>query len=62
MKHLIFPCHPNHPGGDIYQAIRMEQVYPLDVAEALGNDKMVRLLVEAGAVNRTTLGWKYTNG
>lgn len=40
----------------------MEQVYPLDVAEALGNDKMVRLLVEAGAVNRTTLGWKYTNG
>eukprot|EP00913_Durusdinium_trenchii_P027334 g25644.t1 len=44
----------NNLRGDIYQAIRMEQVYPLDVAEALGNDKMVRLLVEAGAKKRAS--------
>ncbi|CAK9014439.1 unnamed protein product [Durusdinium trenchii] len=40
--------------SDVFQHVRVKQLYPLDVAEELGDERMMSLLKMSGATERST--------
>eukprot|EP00913_Durusdinium_trenchii_P035075 g32811.t1 len=53
-RHAFSGLNTLRDTSDVFQHVRVKQLYPLDVAEELGDDRMMSLLKMSGATERST--------
>ena len=51
-RHGFLEVNTPRNTSDVHQKVHMEPVYPLDVAEEMGNERMVSFLLQLGASKR----------